>query len=83
MATWKRKPYFVEAIKWTGDNYDELKDFGGDDIRKYNGCVFYDTPTTNGILNRGEMIVKYFDDYGVAGLDVMSEETFLALYEPV
>ena len=84
MAKWKRKPYVVEAMKWTGDNYDEIKEFGKEDIRKYNGCVFYDTPETNGILNRGEIVIKhYFDDHSVAGLEVMPEEQFLALYEPV
>jgi len=31
MGFYRKKPVVIEAIQWTGDNFDEIKEFCGDD----------------------------------------------------
>ena len=32
VKTYKKKPVKIKAIKWTGENFDKVKEFGGKDI---------------------------------------------------
>lgn len=59
MARYRRKPVEIEAIKWTGNNKDDIFEFGGDGIHIYNNCLFVDTFSGQVICNNGHYIVKY------------------------
>ncbi|MBA7659490.1 hypothetical protein ES703_67471 [subsurface metagenome] len=83
----RKKPVVVEAIEWTGDNFDEVKKFVGDCALHTELTTIVVLPYFTGGLNTlpegsrvvaGEWIVK----------DVMGEfypcskDIFDALYEP-
>ena len=51
---YRRKPLEVEAVMWTGDNLDEIKEKISEDARVYNGCLFIGDI----MPNRGDMVVK-------------------------
>lgn len=78
---YRKKPVVVEAIKWTGENVDEVKAFFGND-RGYMFCagsVCIDTLEGRMRTNIGDMIIK-----GVAGeFYPCKPDIFAATYEPV
>ena len=80
---YRRKPEHVEAIQWTGKNYDEIKEFSENNIGSYNGCLFL---RVDGIGGRLESNVVNETDYIVKGQNgnyrSMDKRAFEALYEP-
>lgn len=81
---YQRKPEYVEAIQWTGRNYDEIKSFAENNIGRYNGCLFLHT---SGIAGRLESNVVNETDYIVKGMNgnyrSMDKTAFETLYMPV
>lgn len=83
MAKYQRKPEYIEAIQWTGNNWAEIKDFAQDSIGSFNGCLFLHT---SGIEGRIESMVVNETDYiikGKNGFRSMDKRAFEALYMPV
>lgn len=42
----RKKPVVIEALKWTGDNFNSIKAFAGDNV----------------VLENGELLVKTLED---------------------
>ena len=80
---YRRKPEYVEAIQWTGTNYNEIKEFAGDQVGNFNGCIFIHS---SGIGGRIESMVVNETDYIVKGSNgtfrSMDKQAFTTLYEP-
>ena len=59
MPKFRKKPVVIEAIQWTGDNKEEIKEFLGESRRKIpgNGLQIY---TLEGIMDAsiGDYIIK-------------------------
>ena len=59
MPKFRKKPVVIEAIKWTGDNYEEIANFLGEARRLIpgNGLEIY---TLEGIMSAsiGDYIIK-------------------------
>ncbi len=85
---WRRRPYEVEAIFFTGDNAQELKSFLGDPWKvdlanpKYGRCIIWcvkkDGSMDITFLPKNKFVVKCFE-----GFFVMDKEEFLSKYEKV
>jgi len=83
MAKYRKKPEFIEAIQWTGNNLSEIKDFAEGNVNYYNGCVFLHT---SGIEGRIESMVVNETDYilkGANGFYSLDNQAFNALYESI
>ena len=68
-----RKPSPVDAIKWTGDNFNEINEMIGGGASVFNGCLFIGEV----IPNKGEMVIKY--PSGKIGK--MDSKAFFEIYE--
>lgn len=68
-----RKPQPVEAIKWTGNNFDEINEMVGGKASVFNRCLFIGEI----IPNVGEMVIKY--PSGKIGK--MGYDDFFEIYE--
>lgn len=68
-----RKPSPVDAIKWTGRNFNEINELVGGKASVFNGCLFIDDI----IPNKGEMVIRY--ENGKIGK--MEEKAFFEIYE--
>lgn len=80
---YRRKPEYVEAIKWTGENYSEIKEFAEDNIHSYGGCLFLHTSGIRGsidsaVVNQGDYIVKGENGHFYS----LDDRAFNAIYEP-
>lgn len=77
-AKYQRKPDEVDAVRWTGENEDEIKDFIGDHRQVFTGHDRILIPHTGGIASAvvGEWIVKHPN----GGLTVLSDPTFSAMW---
>jgi len=75
MAKYQRKPLTVEAVEWTGNNFDIIKEFTNGEASIYNGCLFL----TDKMPNRGDMVVKYPDNR----ISVLNYAAFSLLFDPV
>ena len=66
-----------EAVQWTGDNYDEIRKFGGRDVYldDYDALFVY-VERGRIPVQEGDYIIK--DDYGI--LWVCSEVLFSCLF---
>lgn len=69
----------VEAVQWTGDNFDEIKEFGGDYVAMYNRCLFVNTPYDGDVCNVSDYILKN----SKGNLLSMGEDLFKREYEEV
>ena len=60
MAKYRKKPVVVEAIQWTGKNYDDIKQFCGQEliIDLLNHCVCIRTLEGNMSASDGDYIIK-------------------------
>ena len=57
----RKKPIVLDAIQWTGDNYDEVKAFYPDCYKTdASSCLTFIIPTLEGDLHvsKGDIIVK-------------------------
>lgn len=80
---YRRKPEYVEAIKWTGENYSEIKEFAEDSIHLYGGCLFLHTSGIRGsidsaVVNQGDYIVKGENGHFYS----LDDKAFNTIYEP-
>ena len=68
----------IEFVKWTGDNYDEVKDLGGSGVMDIGGrlCVYGQGETLN--LYKGWYLIKEDGDF-----DVADEQEFSEKYEVI
>ena len=71
---YRRKPSPVDAIKWTGQNFNEINEFVEGKASTFNGCLFIGEI----IPDRGEMVIKYSN----GKIGKMNESAFLEIYEP-
>lgn len=80
---YQRRPEYVDAVQWTGKNYDEIKDFAEDNISRYNGCLFLHV---SGIGGRIESNVVNETDYIIRNASgkyrSMDKMAFETLYMP-
>ena len=82
MAKYQKKPVTIEAIQYTGRNYDELKRFCGDveiifDL--FNKCIYIPTLEGDVRASDGDFIIK-----GVKGeYYPCKPDIFVKTYEPV
>ena len=81
---YRKRPTVVEAVEWTGDNYDEVKSFVGKCLigETMLGEDILELTITNdcgdwGYARFGDMIIK--DEYG--NFIVMNPEWFKKNYE--
>ena len=80
---YRRKPEYVDAIKWTGENYSEIKEFAEDNIHSYGGCIFLHTSGIRGsidsaVVNQGDYIVKGENGHFYS----LDDKAFNTIYEP-
>ena len=68
-----RKPSPVEAIKWTGNNFNEINELVEGKASAFNGCLFIGEV----IPNRGDMVIKYPNGQ----IGKMDEVDFFKIYE--
>lgn len=93
MAKYKKKPIVVEAIRWTGSNLEEIRNFVGSDLieecvelfdikrtlKKMLVDIAIETPEGTMRVDYGDYIIK-----GVQGeLYPCKPDIFLATYEEV
>jgi len=76
-----KKPISIEAVKYTGDNFDELQAFAKDDVYIQDGYVFVHTI-------EGDMkMVNKTGDYLIKGIQgefyFCEKNIFEATYEEV
>lgn len=55
---YRKKPVVIEALKWTGKNLDEIKEFTNYKGYKFNGQLMIDTLEGKHIATVGDMIIK-------------------------
>lgn len=80
---YRRKPEYVDAIKWTCENYLEIKEFAEDNIHSYGGCLFLRTSGIRGsidsaVVNQGDYIVKGENGHFYS----LDDKAFNTIYEP-
>ena len=78
MAKYRSKPIEIEAVQWTGDNYEEVATFTGNDkVKSVNKCLFlYGLP-----VNQGDYIVEVdFKGIGTCGFTTFAKELFESDY---
>lgn len=68
-----RKPSPVEAIKWTGNNFEEINELTGGKASVFNRCLFIGEV----IPDIGNMVIKYPD----GKIGKMDEADFFKIYE--
>ena len=74
---YQKKMAFVDAVQWTGDNYEEIEELTGTTYL-YNNCLFVKAYQRGQIsVNRGEYVVV--SDNKVV---VWKKEAFEAEFEP-
>lgn len=90
MARYLRKPATVEAIRWTGDNYDEVLAWFRrwfDEVRpEFPDCgigeiVFYFQGQN--VCPWGDWIVAHLWDGKANRVEIVSDETFRVDHDPV
>lgn len=75
---YQKKKAFVNAIKWTGDNFDEVDEFLSDRCYLYSNCLFVNAFQKGNIaVNRGDYILLNSDK-----ISVWTKERFEEEYEP-
>ena len=61
MARFRKKPVFIDAIQWVGDNFDEIYNFvGGSSEKPYleDSLVVIHTLEGDHTANEGDWIIK-------------------------
>lgn len=62
----RKKPVSVDAIEWTGDNFDDIKDFAGDKVKIKDGELIVVTPE-DGKKTKAEHVATK-GDYVIRGV---------------
>lgn len=78
---YRQIPVELEAVKWTGKNFDEVKEFY-DGVRLYSNCLF--VKTTNGEVNANA--TDYITKSGTESnpiIRIVSQDVFEKVYEEV
>lgn len=57
-----KKPILIEAVQWTGDNFNELYDFAGNDVYFQDGWIYVHT------LEGDMKMVNKTGDYLIKGI---------------
>lgn len=68
-----RKPCPIDAIKWTGNNFEEINELVGGKASVFNRCLFIGEI----IPDIGNIVIKYPD----GKIGKMKEDEFLKIYE--
>lgn len=58
---YRKKPVVIEAIKWTGDNYEDVKDFVKENLSKVTFTQYdVEIKTLEGVMvaSKGDYIIK-------------------------
>lgn len=63
----RKKPVVVEAVQWTGENWNEIKKFAGRYVRKYGETLKFN----------GELPLKMF-----VGDFLVREDWIIRMYDP-
>lgn len=61
IAKYVKKPVTIEAVQWTGDNIDEIREFAGDVVSYEDSVMRLSTPEGT--------VVASVDDYIIKGID--------------
>lgn len=78
IARYRKKPVEVEAVQWTGENWQEIKDFAGSDVA-FDGRLYVFTLEGTLKADIGDYIIK-----GVKGeFYPCKPDVFEKTYEPV
>ena len=78
IARYRKKPVEVEAVQWTGENWQEIKDFAGSDV-SFDGRLYVFTLEGTLKVDIGDYIIK-----GVKGeFYPCKPDVFEKTYEPV
>jgi hypothetical protein len=80
MAQWRKKPVTIEAVQWTGDNYEECVEFLGEDSVGGKGGELY-IDTIEGVMTakKGDFLIQ-----GVKGEHYSCrEDIFYQTYDQV
>lgn len=81
MALYRKRPVVIEAIQWTGKNYEQLRHFIGDKLVEGSRDQSFLIRTLEGDMKAslGDFIIK-----GVSGeFYPCKEEIFIKTYEAV
>lgn len=78
IARYRKKPVEIEAVQWTGENWQEIKDFAGSDV-SFDGRLYVFTLEGTLKVDIGDYIIK-----GVKGeFYPCKPDVFERTYEPV
>ena len=55
---YRQIPVELEAVQWTGNNYDEVKEFLDGNSHLYSGCLFVKTQDGEITANTSDYITK-------------------------
>lgn len=71
----KRKPTTVEAVQWTGENEQELREFAGNKVDAWRPNAFARVGTMRGWVDLavGDWLVKGDHDFYPVAPEVMDE----------
>ena len=58
MAKFRKKPVVIEAVQWTGDNYEEIKRFAKDDCWWCGHVPVISTLEGEMLVADGDWIIK-------------------------
>lgn len=76
---YKTKLEYIDAVHWTGDNYEDVSKFTGGHAYLFNKCLFVTCPSEGSMMvNTGQYLIRKNGKY-VA----MDEEIFNNRYEKV
>ena len=76
---YRKKPVVIEAVKWSGNNLDEILEFVGEPAYVVGGELFIKTFEGDHQANVGDFVIK-----GVAGeFYPCKPDIFYKTYEPV
>lgn len=79
MAKYRKIPVEIEAVKWNGNNAEEIREFTEGDSYIFNNCLFIRTLTGTVNANQGEYIIKT----GAGNYQCCASDKFLKTYEEV
>ena len=60
MATYFKKPEVVNAVQWTGENYDDVRDFCRCEVifDSFNHCIYIQALENDVRVDDGDFIIR-------------------------
>lgn len=58
MANYRRKPVKLRSVQWTGNNYEELKEFVGEYLTNKDMDLYVETSRGKLHVSKGDYVVK-------------------------